>query len=215
MVVDAATIVLKAMRARLPVTASTRGTDSCMKLQWVRKLLLEWVRTMDRFDESLLDDRAFLRLVRTTAYACLAFREAAALICTGRLTLWIRARQQVFPGDSREGVAVHAVLGAKTAALHEPLLQSSEMLGRTHVSFWTRIGVAVGGAQVFGAVQLAVLRDGAQGRQGARAGGGRVRPGDGVQAAARRVRVAAHLHRLRDVFRPLTLLSGLSLSLSC
>ena len=214
MVVDAATIVLEAMRARLPFTASTSGGDSCMRLEWVRKLLLEWVGTLDGFDESLLEDRAFLRLVRTTAYACLAFREAAALICTGRLTLWIRARQQVFPGDSREGVAVHAVLGAKTAAL-QPLLQSSEMLGRTNVSFWSRIGVAVGGAQVFGAVQLAVLRDGAQGRQGARAGGGRVRPGDGVQAAARRVRVAAHLHRLRDVFRPLTLLSGLSLSLSC
>ena len=198
MVVDAATIVLEAMRARLPFTASTSGSDSCMKLQWIRKLLLAWVRTMDRFYESLLDDRAFLRLVRTTAYACLAFREAAALICTGRLTLWIRARQQVFPGDNREGVAVHAVLGAKTAAL-QPLLQSSEMLGRTRVSFWTRIGVAVGSAQVLRAMQLAVLWDCARGRLGARAGGGRVRPSDGVQAAARRVRVAAHLHRVRDV----------------
>ncbi|EOD30797.1 hypothetical protein EMIHUDRAFT_232396 [Emiliania huxleyi CCMP1516] len=94
LVVDAATIVLEAMRARLPFTASTGGGDSCMRLQWVRKLLLEWVGTLDGFDESLLEDRAFLRLVRTTAYACLAFREAAALICTGRLTLWIRARQQ-------------------------------------------------------------------------------------------------------------------------
>ncbi|EOD08364.1 hypothetical protein EMIHUDRAFT_422484 [Emiliania huxleyi CCMP1516] len=133
MVVDAATIVLEAMRARLPFTASTSGHDSCMKLQWIRKLLLAWVRTMDRFDESLLDDRAFLRLVRTTAYACLAFREAAALICTGRLTLWIRARQQVFPGDNREGVAVHAVLGAKTASLWEVLkfsgLCSSQCFG--------------------------------------------------------------------------------------
>ena len=202
MVVDAATIVLEAMRARLPFTASTSGGSSCMKLQWTRKLLLEWVGTLDGFDESLLEDRAFLRLVRTTAYACLAFREAAALICTGRLTLWIRARQQVFPGDSREGVAVHAVLGAKTAAL-QPLLQSSEMLGRTRVSFWTRIGVAVGSAQVLRAMQLAVLRDSARGRQGARAGGGRVRPSNGVQAAARRVRVAAHLHRVHNVFRSL------------
>ena len=54
MVVDAATIVLKAMRARLPVTTSTGGGDSCMKLQWIRKLLLEWVGTLDGFDESLL-----------------------------------------------------------------------------------------------------------------------------------------------------------------
>uniref|UniRef100_A0A7S3SD51 Uncharacterized protein n=2 Tax=Emiliania huxleyi TaxID=2903 RepID=A0A7S3SD51_EMIHU len=111
------------MRARLASTGTTSGHMPCMKLEWLRDIIREWndARGEVVFTEAMLQHRVFCRLARTSAYCCFNLREAAALICTGRLTLWIRARQFLFgpEADAREAVAIFAALGAQSASLYE------------------------------------------------------------------------------------------------
>jgi len=122
-VVGAANVVQGAMRARLASTGTTSGHMPCMKLEWLRDIIREWndARGEVVFTEAMLQHRVFCRLARTSAYCCFNLREAAALICTGRLTLWIRARQFLFgpEADAREAVAIFAALGAQSASLYE------------------------------------------------------------------------------------------------
>lgn len=109
------------MRARLASTGTTSGHMPCMKLEWLRDIIREWndARGEVVFTEAMLQHRVFCRLARTSAYCCFNLREAAALICTGRLTLWVRARQFLFgpEADAREAVAIFAALGAQSAIL--------------------------------------------------------------------------------------------------
>ena len=157
--------MLKHLLARLSTTATTAGADDCMRLEWVRDIL----RSCDPklYTAELLDDGAFVRLVRLAAYKCLGLCDAAALVCTGRLSLWIRARMFCSGADAREAVAVFAVLGAKPAPIQVPVHAASASPSFLPL---VPVDVVVRGRQVLGAFGLRMLRRGARCRE--RAGGG-------------------------------------------